>query len=37
MCITHVVGKSTHTILIENSEGSDHLEELGVNGKILLK
>jgi hypothetical protein len=33
MFITHVINKNTHTILIENSEESDHLGELGINGK----
>jgi hypothetical protein len=31
-----VGNKNTHTVPIEKSEGSDHLGELGVNGKILL-
>jgi hypothetical protein len=32
-----VANKNTQTISTENSEGSDHVGELGVNGKILLK
>jgi hypothetical protein len=36
-CITHIRGEMHIKFQSENSKGRDHLQDLGVDGRIIIK